>query len=465
MTAFLKSKWKSILLSAILIACLAGACVLGISLAQRASASVTEITRQSWSNLPGELPSGTTNYYKICYKNRDGSFDNAIFKVAKDTDGLKVYKMVIIEENPFDDPDDPNEEPNYEPFICQYFTASSSFFSGTEEWTLSLMQSEIDENPYSDIITVSPLCTSVKAEKVWDARSSSGYVEVANGTAVHFKLSGGADDTGFWVKKTSEGRLQISISGNENNYNDYFIVSDEKVICASVINAGDINAEKWVITCIGFDREAEDGALIEYQITEDQISNTTQSWTRDYNKLVHSFNDTETGNGTFVYSLILTYEDPDYTEPPFDPENPISEGPDTLERTVLKIKKVMVDGNVASVSVEGVAEGYIPENAVTYTAVTDAVTGNIIQMSSSNTITFNELSNIRIEDIVSSPQGVTVNFNIGEDNGPASVVIKLTESGKLSYSFAGLPADIFVADPEATSLNVEAYRVAVTCEG
>ena len=54
-----------------------------------------------------------------------------------------------------------------------------------------------------------------------------------------------------------------------------------------------------------------------------------------------------------------------------------------------------------------------------------------------------------------------MSFLIGVDNARANVQLQLTESGKLSYRFTGLPADVFSTDP-AGEINVDSYRVVTT---
>ncbi len=105
---------------------------------------------------------------------------------------------------------------------------------------------------------------------------------------------------------------------------------------------------------------------------------------------------------------------------------------------------------------------------VFYSTVKNAECGYYVQTADdgSNRITINNMSNIKVSDIMSSENGLKVNFNIGSNNGDASVTLKLTESGRLSYSFAGLPADSFTPDmgsgQDATSIAVDSYNVTVS---
>ena len=401
-------------------------------------------SHQSWSNLPCELPNGTVNYYAVsCVSKATLSTVSKYLKIEK-TEG----NLVVYEGNSLD---------GFSEVASTDFIATVEGYTQSdkkESWTVSL----IDEiSAYSKILSVSPLCTTVISEQTWDAKDSGGnYVNVAAETVVKFSLNDGtAEGQTFYVKKNvssghSSNSLMISLYNGDYSTNSIVLPGGRTINALLVAANGNTNPEKWIITATGFDRTDPDGRLIEYSIDKKNL-NSTQAWKSSEAKLEHSFNGWSASSGTFVYTLRLT--------------TPVGE-----EIGILQIEKQMVNGSVVSLSVNG-----IEDSTQVYSTLVRAVTLNdmypLYQDAEYdiNRITFNNDSAIRISDITRSGDGITVNFNIGRDNGSAAVVLKLTPAGRLSYSFDGLPADSFVtdmtgADQDGDSIAVVSYRVDVTAQ-
>jgi len=139
---------------------------------------------------------------------------------------------------------------------------------------------------------------------------------------------------------------------------------------------------------------------------------------------------------------------------------------DGEEIGILKIKKnVSAQQEVESITVEGVTitQG---DTLCTLTTVGTATLGNVSQSAdaNSNSITFDSSSDITPGDIQQSSQEVTVNFNIGTNNGTAALIMTLNSNGNLNNFFTGLPVDIFYADPDTIFWEIDSYEVAVSRE-
>ena len=131
---------------------------------------------------------------------------------------------------------------------------------------------------------------------------------------------------------------------------------------------------------------------------------------------------------------------------------------------LLRITKTITgDSGINCVSVEGLDCQLDTASGQRYTCatVTEALCGEKHEDAVNGKMVFNDSSDIKLSDIISRNDRVTVTFRTGEDNGCASVTIKLTSSGKLSYEFNGLPADVYMVDPntELSTINVASYSV------
>ena len=438
----LKSSLKIVSIALILVLVVSMICMSG------SAADTFDIeSHQSWGNLPAALPIGTVNYYAVsCVSETTLSTVSKYLKIEKTDDNLVVYEGDSLD--------------GFSQVVSTNFIASAGGYTEAdkkESWTVSL----IDEiSAYSKILSVSPLCTTIISEQTWAAKDSDGnYVDVAAETTVKFSLNDGtAEGQTFYVKKNASSgygikSLMISVD-NENSWNyaaNNIVLPGGRTINALLVASyGNTNPEKWIITATGFNRTDPDGRLIEYSIDKKNL-NSSQAWKSSEAKLEHSFNGWSASSGTFVYTLRLT--------------TPVGE-----EIGILQIEKQMENGSVVSLTVKG-----MEDNTQVYSTLVEAETFNDMNLLYQyaddyiNRIEFNNDSAIRISDITGSGDGITVNFNIGRDNGSAAVVLKLTPAGRLSYSFDGLPADSFVTDMTGTdqdgdSIAVVSYRVDVTVE-
>ena len=393
---------------------------------------------QSWDVV---LPLGATNYYEISCKAFDGQIVKKYIKAEKNEDGLVLYDADKLAE------------------VKSAGTKNGFFGTGvvteeTETWYLT------DIGNYSKIMTVNPIDTIINAAQVWNGQEKGDYVDVANGTVVRYALyaSGTEDPVGeFYVKKNTEGILQVSETGDIYT-NGCCVVNDGQTIHAKLkaaVNSNGVrSAEEWRITITGYEREDGQGKLIEYTVKEKDISGS-QMWIHNSTEMVHTFDGVEKHEAyNVVYTLVLrgnVRENENLT--------------DTLNVfDVLRITKTVVDGNVVEVTVQGL-EGKISVSTTEsfmFTTVEGATLGGKTMDSSQGIITFVRDSAIMLNDIQNSAGGVTVAFQTGVDNGVAYLQLQLTESGKLSYHFTGLPADVFIADPGNIEINVESYMVETT---
>ena len=436
MKKILQTKWKSILLSALLVVCLTGACVLGISLAQRASAEPEILISQSWGDLAAALPDYTTNYYKLAVKNTGGQFDNKIIMAVKKRDNVEVYSQ--NDEGVFSDSPDSN------------YKVDAVYANGTESWTVSRVE---DNEPFftnqvSKVVSVSPLSTPVKAIKLWNGQNGIDYLNVSDGTEVKFVLKAGDEEIrDFRVKKAGE-KLQVSLDGS-TYYDNNVALEDGKTLNACLVPAsGSFSEEKWIITFTGFDKFDLTGALTEYTVEERNIKCTGQAWSLKSTRMVSTFDGVQQYQAyDTVYTLVLKDD----------------EG---RKYDILKFRKTVYNDDVSRVEVEGISE---PWGGATFATIVSAACEERTMYAENSKLVFEKLGNndspapdsIYLEDMVSA-QGVTVRFNIGIDNGPATLTLKMTPSGKLSYDFEGLPAENFSPDPEGdTTIPVDSYRVEV----
>ena len=399
---------------------------------------------QSWGDLPSALPNGTVNFYKVsCRKAIDNTTADVYLKAVKSPQGelctYEFYDNVTMHGTD-------TELMEKSSYFDVVISTSFNFTDKVESW--NVMLKDVPDNPYSGILSVSPLTTTVKSTQTWDGKinenGASKYIEVSRETIVKYALKDGSSTVlVFYVKKdgeSSQARLQLSIDGQ--NWNDNSIVFNGKTINALLVAAySDTQPESWIFTVTGYDRLSNNGKLIEYIIDKVDI-NSTQAWRGVSTQLKQTFGGTANENGTYVYSLKLKSG--------------------TNEFTVLQIEKEMTNGAVTSLAVRGAEDSMTTFSTVTY-AVSDVMNQDFDYPD--NSITFNNLSNIRVSDIMNSESGVTVNFNIGTNNGSASVTLKLTGSGKLSYDFDGLPADEFTPDnagQDGLPIAVSSYEVVAT---
>ena len=396
---------------------------------------------QSWDVV---LPVGATNYYAISCKAFDGQIVKKYIKAVKTEEGLALYEA------------DTMDGAKGAEMVTDGFLGTSVVSEETETWYLAA----IDSGNYRDIMTVSPIDTIINAVQVWNGQEEEKYVDVAAGTVVRYALyaSGTEDPVGeFYVKKTTEGILQVLATGDSYT-NGCCVVNGGQTIHVKLKAAeksnGVSSAEEWRITITGYEREDEQGKLIEYTVKEKDISGS-QMWIHNSTEMVHTFDGVEKHEAyNVVYTLVLrgnVRENENLT--------------DTLNVfDVLRITKTVADGNVVEVTVQGL-EGKISvsttENFM-FTTVEGATLGGKTMDSSQGIITFVRDSAIMLNDIQNSAGGVTVAFQTGVDNGVAYLQLQLTESGKLSYHFTGLPADVFIADPGNIEINVESYMVETT---
>ena len=400
---------------------------------------------QSWGDLPGALPNGIVNYYKVsCRKAIDNTTAYVYLKAVKNDGGnLDVYESVDYEALYYATA----VSTNFDVSISDHFIESVK----REGWLVSLK--DTPDNPYSEIISVSPLTTTVKSTQTWDGKINengvSKYINVSRETTVKYTLKGGSSTIReFYVRKdgdSSSAMLRLSLDGQIFSDNN-IVFDDGKTINALLVAAqGDIQPESWVFTVTGYDRLDEFRKLIDYRIEKVDI-NSSQAWKGGSTQLKHTFGGVVIQNATFVYSLTL------------------KSGTD--EYTVLQIEKEMTNGAVTGLRVRGCSE--YDSEPTAYTTITYAQSEFMGQYcdSQENSITFGNNSSIRVSDIINSENGVIVNFNIGSNNGSASVNLKLTESGKLSYDFNGLPADEFTPDlasgQDGTPIAVSSYEVVAT---
>ncbi len=401
---------------------------------------------QSWGNLPAALPIGTVNYYVVnCVSKNDLSTVSKYLKIEKRYGGMDDTLVVYEGDTLYD-------------LVTMYETAESTNFIAVNEgftmadckeaWTVGLRD---EYSGYSKILSVSPLCTTVTATQTWNAMEGNGvFAEVSDQTTVKYVLK---NDSGnvqyFMVRKVHDWgsqRLQISLDGMSWT-DDNMVLESGKTINAFLKPAeSSYSPEQWIITVTGYERHDIGRKLIEYKIVKEDVS-STQAWIGGETQLKHTFGGAVTAEeAVFNYSLMLK-----------------TASSDQNEINILRIEKRMVGNTVESIVVSGMS-GSGEYEPMVYSTVINAVSGSLMQYSdgSFNQIAFNRYSAITVEDIINSEDGITVYFNIGRDNGSASVTLKLTESGRLSYDFDGLPAESFVPDPETTPIPVDSYRVTVT---
>jgi len=407
-------------------------------------------SHQSWSNLPAALPFGTVNYYAVSCRNAIDSGLKTVF--------LKVEKVISLS-NPSEDSlnvyeSDSLENPDFTELSTDFEAISTyTVASGTEGWTIVLKEDIAGEytNKYSNIVSVSPLTATITSTQTWDGMSDSGYIDVAPETTVKYVLKdpgSNNDITEFYIKK-AESSLKVSLSPDGYDFtSDNAVLSKGQTINAFLIPSSNFGPERWIITITGYDRHDADGKLIDYLVEKKDI-NSSQAWMHKSTQFKQTFSGVASQTGTYVYTLNL------------------KESSLGTETAILEIKKTVFDNTVTEIAVEGVTAGMGP-SPVFYSTVKNAECGYYVQTADdgSNRITINNMSNIKVSDIMSSENGLKVNFNIGSNNGDASVTLKLTESGRLSYSFAGLPADSFTPDmgsgQDATSIAVDSYNVTVS---
>lgn len=432
----LKSSLKFVSIALILVLIVSMICMSGSAANPFGSNS-----HQSWSNLPDALPPGTINYYAVSCRNAlDSSLKTVFLKVVKGIDSSSIAKFNVYESDSFSNPDFTAESTNFD-VISTYTQASR-----TEGWTIGLKENP--EGDYSKIVSVSPLCTTITSTQTWDGKEGAGYVNVAEQTTVNYVLTDGTSDIQeFSVRKVSTS-LKVSLNGVDfDSATAQAILNEGKTINAFLIPESDFSPERWIITATGFDRHSADGKLIDYTIEKKNI-NSSQAWAGGETQLRHTFDGavSQTAGSTF-YTLKL---------------KDASMGTET---DILRIKKTVIDNKVVSIVVEG-----IENMGVSYSTVVNAECRDIMQMADTegNKIIISNDSAVKLSDVNNSENGLTVNFNIGRNNGSASVTLKLTESGRLSYSFDGLPADSFVPEETASQgaapIAVDSYRVVVTYE-
>ena len=403
-------------------------------------------TLQSWDVV---LPEGATNYYMISCKTYDEIVTKYV-KAVKSSEGLTLYEGDTLD-------------------AAKGSTSATTGFTGVydvsndeEIWYIG----GGDEEGYRDIMTVSPINTTISANKVWNARDENGYVDVADGTAVRFALyvSGTTDPVQvFCVKKTvgTDG-TKLLISKDGIDYTDSSLVIDGKTINAKLKAAdGSMWPEEWFITITGYERTNDQGGLIEYTVKEQGILSSSQPWiSNNPTTMAHTFDGNEVRqNGEVVYTLVLRG----------NVQGEEDAAGASMDFEVLRITKHVQEGKVIELKVQGL-QGPIYSSSGTDSVVFAtvyqaefAVDGNtkIMMAATDGIIYFNDNASIRLSDIQGSARGVDVSFLIGVDNARANVQLQLTESGKLSYRFTGLPADVFSTDP-AGEINVDSYRVVTT---
>ncbi len=450
----LKSSLKFVSLALILVLFVSIICMSG-------SATDNTVIRgdQSWNNLPSALPLGTVNYYKVRCRTSDSSTRDVYLKLEKNEDSstntsaLNVYEAYYL--------DDLLSNPELSINFTAECYEGAEADSRPENWSISLKEENIGYE-YSKILSVSPLCTTVISTQSWEGRdvgNFGNYIDVSLETTVKYALNDGTQDIQtFYVRKSLLGggvrRLQISTDGMLW-FDNSLVLNNGKTINALLLpSEADMRPERWIITVTGYDKFTENGKLIDYKIVKKDI-NSSQAWTGGETQLRHTFNGENNGpywDNYYVYTLKLT-----------------DSSPESNETEILRIEKNMAGDEVDSIVIRGISESDYGDSAV-YTTVVDAVeTGNYrfqYADNQGNCIEFNNYSEIKIYDIINSENGVTVDFRIGQNNGNASVIIKLTESGKLSYDFYNLPADVFTPDissgQDGTPIAVGSYRVDVT---
>ncbi len=435
----LKSSWKIVSIALILalavsILCMSGSALPGFS----------QQSHQSWSNLPDELPDGTVNYYAVNCKKIDGSIETVYLKILKQIDSAQgTSALNVYEANTLDGLQSSE--------ISVNFDASYNSLYGNESWTVALKPvNEFDTATYAKILSVSPLSTTIESTQVWDGTDGGNYISVSNNTAVRYSLNDGNEDIKtFYVKKEySGGQIRLEISSDGDMWSDNSIVFDDgKVINAKLNDSTGFSPEEWIITVTGYDRLSSEGKLIDYRINKKDVSGS-QAWTGGDTELRQSFNGLVVSgydNITVNYTLKL------------------KEASTGTETDILIFEKTINNGIVTKLSVSGLSKE-TGDSSIVLSTITGAESSWMSQQSfgSENRIEFSNDSLIRLDDIMGSDEGVRIHFNIGRNNGEALLTLKLTESGKLSYSFENLPADSFIPDTfsgEGTPIAVDSYKV------
>ena len=396
------------------------------------------------SDLPtgSGLPTGAESYCKVTLLRSNGTLEAAYLKVHKESNGLSVFKADTL------DSFDTNPDINFQ--AESVITGMESPYS--ESWYLAIRPSDFNfGTQYSRFITVSPLCTNVTAAKVWSGQKGANFVDVAVDTLVQFELTrNGAHEKTIYVKKTADnGQKKLQVSFDKNvSFSDSLVFEGKtlNVLLVPANNAGTTYApERWVITLTGYDNHEANGSLAEFKVLEKDIS-STQHWKPMGTSMVTTFaGEEQTGNASIAYTLVL--------------RPVVGEEIDLLRIT----KTITGDSGINCVSVEGLDCQLDTASGQRYTCatVTEALCGEKHEDAVNGKMVFNDSSDIKLSDIISRNDGVTVTFRTGEDNGCASVTIKLTSSGKLSYEFNGLPADVYMVDPntELSTINVASYSV------
>ena len=402
------------------------------------------------SDLPTNigLPEGATSYCKVtCQETNNNTLAEKYLKVVKNSgNSLKVYTADTLA----DAVNSSAEDVNYQ--AVSVVSGDTAPYS--EKWILTLAPNgESFSNINSRILTLSPLSTTVTATKSWDGKiadsSGYGYVDVANGTTLEFELSrNGAAEKTFYVKKASD---KLQVSEDNNRYNDSLTYGDKTLNVLLVPANGSSQPEQWRITFTGYNRKGTNGSVTNYAVSEKEIVSSTQHWIKNSETTVQTY-DGLIQHQNFGVSYTLRLRTGSGKE--FD---------------VLRITKEVSGEKVNRITVEGLNGRISPDSPeYTFATVTEARCGEKTQFTDfGNIVTFTESSNISLNDIISQTGGVTVYFNTGVDNGMASVTIRLTPSGELSYEFKNLPANVYSVDPSSSEsmLTVDSYKVETSKKG
>lgn len=407
---------------------------------------------QSWKSVVASgLPEGMANYYRISCKTNNGEVVTKYLKVVKDFDGtLKVYEG---------DTSASFSDMASSMFTAMYEVQMQGSIPYEETWYLALA-ADSNDFAYRTILTLSPLDTIINASKIWNGREDgANYVDVAKDTTVQFALyQNGIEQIVFYVRKRIDaGTSCLQVSLDRQEYSDHQVIyNDSKTISAMLKEANNsdftLTPEEWLITITGYDREDASGSLIEYTVKELDVD-SSQPWIcSDDTNMVHTFNGAEIQeNAVIEYTLMMRG----------NVQGSVNPNVTNSEFNVLKICKKISSGKVTDITVEGL------QNKID-TGSEDSIFATVIGAASNEKtmdawygkVTFDGNSAITLSDIID--HGVDVKFNIGANNGTVTLNLRLTESGKLSYNFKGLPADIFTVDPDGREIAVDSYRVVTT---
>ncbi len=385
---------------------------------------------QEFTNLGVELPLNTVNYYKVNAIRSDSGLPETVYLKAVKYNGYSGTAPVL---NVYE----ANTTGSFSPEVSEAFLADASGWTNAdrkETWTFYLKSNKegVYTNPYSRIVSFSPLCIPVTATQIWDSKNEfDQYNQVIDNTITSYRITDESGDIlDFSVKKASYS-LQVSLDGVSFCDNNAVTPDGITVNALCIPAVGSTSPEEWIITVTGLDQNDGDGKPHEYKIVQDEIR-SPQYWQKGETKLV------QTVNG-------VTF--PDNIEETISYKLMLASGNSKYE--ILQIDKTILYSKVTRLSVKGLTD----RNNYVYATVTGAVSGEIYQNPDlDNTLNFNNNSVIRLSDFTGSADGVTVSFNIGIDNGSASVKIRLTPSGMLTYDFNGLPIEVFC--PEAIDGSV-----------